>query len=84
MASYFEIKHGKRIAVGVMTARIRVSEGRVSSVGITTRYATDGSGFESRWGEIFHTCPDRPWDLPNFLYNGYRVFPWGKTAGARR
>ena len=29
-------------------------------------------------GEIFHTCPDRPWGPPSLLYNGYRVFPWGK------
>jgi len=26
-------------------------------------------------GEIFRTCPDRPWGPPNLLYNGYRVFP---------
>jgi len=29
-------------------------------------------------GEIFRTCPDRPWGPPSFLYNGYRVFPRGK------
>ena len=33
-------------------------------------------------GEIFRTRPDRPWGLPSFLYNGYRVFPGGKAAGA--
>jgi hypothetical protein len=26
-------------------------------------------------GEIFRTCPDRPWGAPSLLYNGYRVFP---------
>ena len=26
-------------------------------------------------GEIFRTCPDRPWSPPSLLYNGYRVFP---------
>ena len=26
-------------------------------------------------GEIFRTCPDRPWGPPNLLYNGYQVFP---------
>ena len=57
--------------------------GRDSSVGIATRYGLDGPGFESRWGgEIFHTRPDRPWGLPSLLYNGYRVFPWSKAAGA--
>ena len=29
-------------------------------------------------GEIFRTCPDRPWGQPSLLYNGYRVFPGGK------
>jgi len=29
-------------------------------------------------GEIFRTCPDRPWDP------GYRVFPGSKPAGAWR
>jgi len=35
-------------------------------------------------GEIFRTCPDRPWGPPSLLYNGYRVFPGGKAAGAWR
>jgi hypothetical protein len=26
-------------------------------------------------GEIFCTCPDRPWGPSNLLYNGYRVYP---------
>jgi len=29
-------------------------------------------------GEIFCTCPDRPWGPPNLLYNGYWVLPGGK------
>jgi hypothetical protein len=29
-------------------------------------------------GEIFRTCPDRPWRTPSLLYNGYRVFPGSK------
>jgi len=29
-------------------------------------------------GEIFLTCPDRPWGPPSLLYNGYRVFPGGR------
>jgi hypothetical protein len=31
-----------------------------SSVGIANGYGLDGPGIESRWGEIFRTCPDRP------------------------
>jgi hypothetical protein len=33
-------------------------------------------------GEIFHTRPDRSWGPPSLLYNGYRVYPGGKAAGA--
>ena len=29
-------------------------------------------------GDIFRTCPDRPWGPPSLLYNGYRFFPGGK------
>ena len=50
-----------------------VSKGRDSSVGIATRYRLYGPGIEFRWGEFFRTRPDRPWDPPNLLYNGYRV-----------
>jgi hypothetical protein len=34
-------------------------------------------------GEIFRTCPDRPWGPPSLLYNGYRVFPGGKLRPGR-
>jgi len=49
-----------------------------SSVGVVIGCGLDGPGIESRWGEIFRTCPDRPWDPLSLLYNGYRVFPGGK------
>jgi hypothetical protein len=58
--------------------------GRDSSVGIVTRYELDGPRIESRWGRGFPHPPDRPWGLPSLLYNGYRVFPGGKAAGAWR
>jgi hypothetical protein len=58
--------------------------GQNSSVGIATRYGLDGSGIESRWGEIFCTSPDRPWGPPILLYNGYLVFPGYKVAGVWR
>jgi hypothetical protein len=54
-----------------------------SVVGIATGYGLDGPGIESRWGEIFRTCPERPWSPPSFLYNGYRVFPGGKERPGR-
>ena len=48
------------------------------------RLATDRTALWSNlcWGEIFRTRPDRPWGPPSLLYNGYRVFPGGKAAGA--
>ena len=32
--------------------------------------------------KIFCICPDGPWGPSSLLYNGYRVFPGGKAAGA--
>jgi len=52
--------------------------GSGSSVGIATCYGLDGPGIDTRWGEIFRTCPHRPRGPPSLLYNGYRVFPGGK------
>jgi hypothetical protein len=55
---------------------------RDSIVGIATRYGLDGPEIESRWGEIFHSRPDRPWGSPSLLHNGYRVsFPGVKRPG---
>ena len=34
-------------------------------------------------GEIFCTCPDRPWGPPGLLYDRYRVFPGGKVRPRR-
>jgi len=48
-----------------------------SVVGIATGYGLDGPGIKSQWGEISHTCPNRPWSPPSLLYNGYQVFPGG-------
>jgi hypothetical protein len=56
--------------------------GRDSCYGIATGYGLDGPGLESGGGEIFRTRPYRPWGPPSHLYNGRRVFPEGKTAGA--
>jgi hypothetical protein len=53
------------------------------SVGIATGYGLDGPGIESRWGEIFRTCPDRPWGPLSLLYNGYRVFPGSRKRPGR-
>jgi hypothetical protein len=58
--------------------------GRDRSVGITTRYGLDGPGIESQWGRDFPHPSITLWGLPSLLYNGYRVFPGGKAAGAWR
>jgi len=50
--------------------------------GIATFYGLDRPGIESQWGDIFRTCPDRPFGPSNLLYNGYRFLPGGKEAGA--
>jgi hypothetical protein len=47
-------------------------------------YGLDGPGIHSRCGEIFRTHLDRSWGPPSLLYNGYRLFPRGKAAGAWR
>jgi len=45
--------------------------------GWTVRRSNSGGG------EIFRTCPDRPWGPHSPLYNGYRVFPGGKKRPVR-
>ena len=52
--------------------------GPCSVVRIATRYWLDSPGSNPGGGEIFRTCPDRPWGPPSILHNGYRVFPGGK------
>ena len=72
--------------MAVLTTYLRANpsySGPGSSVGIATCYGLDGPGIESRWGEIFRTCPDGPWGPPNLLYNGYRVFLGGKERSGR-
>ena len=65
------------------TAPLQRSVGRVAksvqwlATGWTVRGSNPGGG------EILRTCPDRPWDSPSLLYNGYRVFPGGKERPER-
>jgi hypothetical protein len=40
-------------------------------------------GSNSGGGEIFRTCPDRPWGPSSLLYNGYRFFPANKERPGR-
>ena len=63
--------------------QLRGKCGPGSSVGIATGYGLDSTGIESRWGEIFRTCPERLWGPPSLLYNGYCLFPGGKKRPGR-
>ena len=74
---------GEVKVVGGLNEPLCKTEGPGSSVVIATGYGLDGPGIESRWGEVFRTCPDRLWDPPKLLYNGYRVFPGGKERPGR-
>jgi hypothetical protein len=56
--------------------------GRDTAVGTATPYGLDGTGIESRWGEILCTRPDRPWGPPSLLYNRYRGFPGVQRPGS--
>ena len=58
--------------------------GRDSIVNTGTHYGLDGLEIISWWGKIFSTHPDWPWGLPSLMYNGHRVIPCGKAAGAWR
>ena len=55
---------------------------RDSSVGIATRNGLEVRESNPGGCEIFRARPDRPWGPPSLLYNGYRIFPGGKAAGA--
>jgi len=62
---------------------IFIIRGPGSSVSIATGYRLDGPGSNPGGGEIFCTCPDRPWGPPSLLYNRYQVFPGGKERPGR-
>jgi hypothetical protein len=65
-----------------------ISRSRVNVIGITIGYGLDYRGFGVQvpvGSRIFSSprLPDRLWDPPSLLSNGYReVFPGGKAAGA--
>jgi len=54
----------------------------IKEPGLLNRYTDSLTVRESNpgGGEIFYTCPDRPWEPPSLLYNGYLVFPGGTAA----
>ena len=74
---YLGINHSK------LKYLYRNGSGPGSVVSIATGYGLDGPRIASRWGEIFRTCPDRPWGPLSLLYNGYRVFLGSKERPGR-
>ena len=56
--------------------------GRDSSVGTAACYYPGGPEVDFQWGQHFPHPPDRPWGPLNLQYNGYRLFPKSKAAGA--
>ena len=58
--------------------------GRDYSVGIATRSSWTVRGSNPDVSEIFRTRPNRLWAPSSLLYNGCRVIPGGKMAGAWR
>jgi hypothetical protein len=88
---YYRIYHSHNSGWGVQIFKLRnlfipmcfleVGFGIAQSIyrlatGWTARGSNPGRG------EIFRTRPDRSWGPSSLLYNGYRVFPGGKAAGA--
>jgi hypothetical protein len=65
-------------SISILYSYLWLNFGPGSVVGIETGYGLDGSGIDPGGGEIFRTCPHRPWGPPSLLYNGYHVFPGGK------
>ena len=57
--------------------------GRVAQSVLRLATAWTVRGSNPGGGEIFRTCPDRPWGPPSLLYNGYRVFSRCKERPGR-
>jgi len=58
--------------------------GRAAQWEYRLSYGLGGLRSNPGGGNIFRTCPTRPRDPPSLSYNGYRVIPGGKSAGACR
>jgi hypothetical protein len=61
--------------LALISSGMKINRGPGSSVGIAIDCGQDGPGSNSGGGEIFRTCPHRPWGPRSLLYNRYRVFP---------
>jgi len=66
------------LTLSLLTLQTTLS--RDSSVGVATRYGLGGPGSKSRWRRDFWRPSITALGPTSLLYNGYRVFPGGKTA----
>jgi hypothetical protein len=82
-----QIKYKHKINVDQLTTAFSLETkcSQISILILPSNNSTDWTvrGSNSGGGEIFHTCPDRPWGPLSLLYNGYRVFPGGKERPGR-
>ena len=74
---------GKQILQHQFNCCLLVNDGPGIVISVATGYGLDGPGSNPGGGEIFRTCPHRPWGPPSLLYNGYWVFPGGKERSGR-
>jgi len=58
------------VALGQFLHRLATSVFPLHHFRLATALSVRGSN--AGCGKIFYTCPDRLWDLLNFLFNGYR------------
>ena len=60
--SIHKYTYNKKVKIGILCFYYitLVTCGPGSVVGIATGYGLEGPGIESRWGEIFRSCPDWP------------------------
>jgi len=75
LISYIQV-YRRTLAHAILISLCRYSD--------SLRAGRFGDQIPVRRGRDFRTRPDRPWDSPSLLYNGYRVFPGGKADGAWR
>ena len=72
---------GKHCSFSLTTCISMVGRVAQSVQRLTTGWTVRGSNTGGVGG--FSIRPDRPWDPPSLLYNGYRVFPGGKLRPGR-